>query len=82
MATVPLRKSGGSVTVTVPPLYLKETGVTAGSVVELEVRGDKLTLWPARKKVTLQDILDAAPKSASKMRAQGWDEMPPVGNEA
>ena len=82
MATAPLRKSGGSVTVTVPPLYLKETGLTAGSVVNLEMAGNKLTISPARKKITLRDILAAAPRNASKMRVRGWDEMPPVGNEA
>jgi antitoxin component of MazEF toxin-antitoxin module len=69
MANVPLRKSGGSVTVTVPPLYLKQTGLTAGSVVSLDVKGDKLTITPARRKVTLADIIEAAPKDASKMRA-------------
>lgn len=82
MASAPLRKSGGSVTVTVPPLYLKETGLTVGSVVTLVVKGDKLMISPARKKVTLADIIAAAPKNASKLRARGWDEMPPAGREA
>ena len=82
MATAPLRKSGGSVTVTIPPVYLKETGLTVGSVVSLEVKGDKLTISPARNRVTLADIVAAAPKKAAKMRAAGWDEMAPAGNEA
>ncbi|MGH8456767.1 MAG: AbrB/MazE/SpoVT family DNA-binding domain-containing protein [Stenotrophobium sp.] len=82
MTTAPLRKSGGSVTVTVPPLYLKKTGLAAGSAVTLDVRGDKLTISPARKKIMLADIIAQAPKDAAKMRAPGWDELPPAGREA
>ncbi len=81
MATSPLRKAGGSVTVTLPPTYLRETGLAAGSAVNLEVKGDKLTISPARKRVSLSDIIASVPKSAAKLRAPGWDEMKPVGNE-
>jgi antitoxin component of MazEF toxin-antitoxin module len=81
MATTPLRKAGGSVTVTIPPAYLKGTGLSAGSVVNVEVKGDKLTITPARKRVSLSDILAAAPKNAGKLRAPGWDEMRPAGKE-
>lgn len=82
MSTASLRKAGGSVMVTVPPLYLKQHGLTVGSVVELEIKGDKLTITPGRKKVTMGDILAAAPRNAKKLRAEGWDELPPAGNEA
>ena len=82
MPTAPLRKAGGSVTVTLPPAYLKEAGLSAGSVVNLEVKGDKLLITPAQKRVTLGDIIAAAPKGAAKMRAEGWDEMAPAGKEA
>lgn len=81
MSTTSLRKSGGSVTVTVPPLYLKKTGLTAGALVALDMKGDKLTISPARKKVTLADILAAAPKGVARVRAAGWDELPPSGKE-
>ena len=81
MATAPLRKSGGSVTMTIPPLFLKETGLTVGSVVTVSVKGDKLTIAPARKKITLAEIIAKAPKNAVAMRVRGWDEMPSVGNE-
>ena len=82
MATASLRKAGGSVMVTVPPLYLKQHGLTVGSTVELEVKGDKLTITPGKKKLMLADILAAAPKDSRKLREEGWDEMPSVGNEA
>lgn len=83
MATVSLRKAGGSVMVTVPPVYLKQHGLEAGSKVEIQIKGDKMTITPGRNKVTLTDILAAAPavKDARKLRAEGWDEMPSVGRE-
>jgi antitoxin ChpS len=79
MAT--LRKAGGSVMVTVPPAYLKKHHLTAGSVVEVEIKGDELRMRPGARKLTLSDILEAAPKNARKLRARGWDEMGTVGNE-
>jgi antitoxin ChpS len=81
MATASLRKAGGSVMVTVPPLYLKQHGLTVGSTVEVEVRGDKLTITPGRKKLMMADILAATPKNSRKLRAESWDEMPAAGNE-
>lgn len=79
MAT--LRKAGGSVMVTVPPMFLKKHGLTAGSTVDVEIAGDELRVRPASRKVTLDDILRAAPKKARSLRAQDWDEMAPAGNE-
>jgi len=60
MAIASLRKAGGSVMVTVPPLYLKEHGLTVGSTVELEVKGDKLTITPGKKKLILSGFHEAA----------------------
>lgn len=82
MSRYSLRKAGGSVMVTIPPAYLKQNGLAAGSAVEVEERDDKLVITPARARVTLSDILKAAPKNARKLRAAGWDEMPEAGNEA
>lgn len=81
MSLASLRRAGGSVMVTVPPVYLKETGLTVGAIVNLEVRGNELRVTPGKKKITLQDILAAAPKDAHKLREPGWDEMRPAGNE-
>jgi antitoxin component of MazEF toxin-antitoxin module len=81
MITATLRKSGGSITVTIPPSYLKDVGLTAGSMVALDIQGDKLTISPAHKKVTLADIIAAAPARASKLRSPAWDELLPVGDE-
>lgn len=81
MPTSSLRRAGGSVMVTLPPLYLKEAGLRAGSTVSLEIRGETLTVRPARERATLKDILKSTPKPAARQRAPGWDELPPAGNE-
>lgn len=82
MSSAALRKAGGSVMVTVPPAYLKQHGLAAGSVVELKVSGRQLVVTPGKKKLTLAEILAAAPKNARRQRAAGWDAMPAAGNEA
>ncbi|MEO6065767.1 MAG: AbrB/MazE/SpoVT family DNA-binding domain-containing protein [Lysobacterales bacterium] len=82
MSNAPLRKSGGSVTVTLPPAYLRDTGLAVGSVVKLDVKGEKLTITPARKRVTLAEIIASAPKDAPMLRVPDWDKMQPAGNEA
>ena len=81
MSTTSLRRAGGSVTVVVPPAYLKQTGLAVGSSVEVSVAGDRLTIRPAGRKLTLRAILSGTPKDARKMRAPGWDEMPDAGRE-
>lgn len=81
MSTTSLRRAGGSVTVVVPPTYLKQTGLSVGSSVEVSVAGDRLTIRPAGRKLTLREILDGTSKDARKQRAPGWDEMPDVGRE-
>lgn len=79
MAT--LRKAGGSVMVIVPPPFLKKHNLMAGSVVDVEIEGDELRVRPGKKRLMLSDILESAPRNARKLRAAGWDEMPPAGNE-
>lgn len=82
MSRYALRRAGGSVMVTIPPAFLKRTGLTAGSDVEVNATGDKLVVTPAKARITLADILKSAPKDAHKLRAEGWDEMPAAGKEA
>jgi antitoxin ChpS len=82
MSRYALRKAGGSVMVTVPPAFLKKTGLRAGSAVEVDAAGDRLIITPAKSRITLTDILEAAPKDARRLRAKGWDEMQATGNEA
>lgn len=77
MSKAAIRKLGGSHFVVVPPVFLKQTGLTAGSTVELVVRGDTLTVKPDRAP-GLDELIKATPKRA---RVPGWDEMPAAGAE-
>ncbi|WP_420464468.1 hypothetical protein [Panacagrimonas sp.] len=83
MPVIALRRAGGSVTFTVPPMYLKQTGLGAGHHVDVEIKDDALTIRPvARKRISLAQIIQGTPKSVAKLRSPGWDEMPPTGHEA
>lgn len=82
MSTAALRRAGGSVMVTVPPVYLKDNGLRAGQIVELQISGDALTIKPvAKKRITLAQILQGTPRKAARARAEGWDELQPAGRE-
>lgn len=82
MSRYSLRRAGGSLMVTIPPAFLKKTGLKAGSAVEVKASGDKLVISAATSRVTLADILKAAPKDARKLRADGWDSLPAAGRES
>ena len=79
MFTAALRRSGGSLIVTIPQAYVEQNQLDAGSRVALEISGDELKLKPAKLRLTLSELLAATPKGAE--RVQGWDEMPAVGKE-
>lgn len=82
MTTRQLRRSGGSLTVTIPAALLQELQLCEGDAVEIVTEGDALRIRPVRKPaVTLQAILDAAPDDADALRAPGWDAMPETANE-
>lgn len=81
MSRYSLRKAGGSVMVTIPPSFLKQTGLTVGSTVDVSANGNRLVITAAKVRVTLTDILKGSPKDAHTVRAEGWDELPPAGNE-
>jgi antitoxin ChpS len=56
-----LRRSGGSMTLSIPKSIAKALAVDAGSVVELVVEGRTLSVTPARR--SRSDRLAASPKS-------------------
>jgi antitoxin ChpS len=60
-----LRRTGGSITLSIPKAVAKALAVDAGSVVELEVQGRTLSVTPARR--TLGERLAASPRSPA-----GW----------
>jgi antitoxin ChpS len=79
MLTATLRRSGGSLIVTIPQVYAEQNHLQAGSLVSIEINGDELKLKPGRQRRTLAELLAATPPGLC--RAEGWDEMPAVGNE-
>jgi len=81
MTTTALRRAGGSLIVTVPAAFIRQNRLKADSPVELHVSGAVLTVRARPRRVTLADILRAAPRGAKKLRAPGWDEMAPAGKE-
>jgi antitoxin ChpS len=61
IATTTLRKSGGSIILSIPKTIASTMAVKAGSIVELTVEGRTLLVTPARR--TLADRLAQSPKS-------------------
>ena len=79
MLSASLRRSGGSLILTIPQSYAEQNKLEAGSRMALEIKGTELRLRPARRKRSLAELLDATPDGLH--RVEGWDEMPAVGKE-
>ncbi|MDL2216402.1 hypothetical protein LJB81_01550 [Desulfovibrio sp. OttesenSCG-928-M14] len=81
MHTILVRKSGGSLIMTIPQAYTEQNQIVAGEELAVEITGEKLTIKPARpKKYSLDELLAETPKNLN--RVEGWLEMKPVGREA
>jgi antitoxin component of MazEF toxin-antitoxin module len=74
-----LRRTGGSITLSIPKAVAQALAVDAGSVVELEVQGRTLSVTPARK--TLADRLAASPSSPARWARDDSLEELPAGRE-
>lgn len=79
MLTASLRRSGGSLIVTIPQSYIEQNQLQAGAVLSMEISGAELRLKPARPRRRLAELLAATPKGLQ--RVAGWDELPAVGKE-
>ncbi|MDQ5908486.1 MAG: antitoxin ChpS [Pseudomonadota bacterium] len=77
MLTAALRRSGGSLILTIPQAYVEQNHLEAGSRVFIEIHGDELKLKPGRRR--LVELLAATPTGLC--RVENWDEMPAAGNE-
>ena len=77
--TASLRRSGGSLIVTIPQSYIEQNRLEAGAVLLVEISGAELRLKPARPRRCLAELLAATPKGLHRVR--GWDELPVAGNE-
>lgn len=80
MLTASLRRSGGSMILTIPPTYVEQNHLEAGSKVLLEIAGQELRIKPVKPRRSLEELLAATPEGLHRVEA--WDEMPAVGKEA
>jgi len=75
-----LRKAGGSLVMTVPKAFINQNGLSEGSQVELHLLGDKMTVEaPARPRYKVAELMAEMPYALPLV--EGWDDMPPVGQE-
>ena len=79
MLTSALRRSGGSLIMTVPQAYVEQNMLKAGSLVSVAIEGEELRLKPAGKRKSLAALLEATPDGLR--RVDGWDAMPAAGGE-
>jgi antitoxin ChpS len=76
-----LRRSGGSVILSIPKAIVESLALDAGSVVELSLNGRSMSVTPARR--TLADRLAVSPSSpATWPRDDRWLEDAPQGRES
>ncbi len=82
MYTTTLRKVGGSVMMTVPPVLLQSLQLEAGATVALEIEGDRLTIKADRPRYTVEELLaDYDSSSPLTDEEREWLDAPPVGRE-
>ncbi len=82
MHTTTLRKVGGSVMMAVPPALLKHLHISAGSIVGVELDGERLIVKSARPHYTLEELLaQCDPSIPMTDEEREWLDAPAVGNE-
>ncbi|MDP2816966.1 MAG: AbrB/MazE/SpoVT family DNA-binding domain-containing protein [Polaromonas sp.] len=79
MLNASLRRSGGSLILTIPPSYAEQNHLEAGSRVFVEINGAELKVKPGRQRPKLSELLAASPENLA--RVADWDEMPAIGTE-
>jgi antitoxin ChpS len=78
-STASLRRSGGSLILTVPQAYVEQNHLEAGSKLAVEISGSEMRLRPVKTRRNLEELRAATPEGLH--RVEGWDEMPPIGGE-
>ena len=79
MLSASLRRSGGSLILTIPQTYVEQNHLNAGSRMSVEINGAELKVKPGRGRPKLSELLAATPDGL--VRTDGWDEMPLAGGE-
>ena len=76
-----LRKSGGSLVMTIPRAFIEQNKLQEGASVEVELNGSQLTVKaPDRPRYSLEQLMAEMPDGLPMV--EGWDQMPSVGLES
>ena len=73
MLSASLRRSGGSLIMTIPQSYVEQNQLEAGSRMCVEINGAELKIKPGRQRPKLSDLLAATPEGLC--RVEDWDQM-------
>lgn len=82
MTTATLRRSGGSLIMTIPTTFVEQNHLSAGDSVDVNIDGARMTVEPkrrTRKRYTLEQLLAEMPEGLPRLPE--WENMPPVGKE-
>ena len=82
MTTATLRRSGGSLIMTIPSTYAEQNHLSAGDCVEVIVEGTRMTVEPKRhirKRYNIEELLAETPEEF--LRLPEWENMPLAGEE-
>ena len=75
-----LRRSGGSLVMTIPKAFIEQNHLNDGSSVELVLSGNKLTIEAKQKpKYQLADLMAEMPRDLPMVEA--WDNSQAIGLE-
>lgn len=75
-----LRRSGGSLVMTIPKAFIEQNHLNDGSSVELVLSGNKLTIEAKQKpKYQLADLMAEMPSDLPML--EGWDNSQAIGLE-
>ncbi|MDR3212970.1 MAG: AbrB/MazE/SpoVT family DNA-binding domain-containing protein [Azoarcus sp.] len=75
-----LRRSGGSLVMTIPKSFIEQNGLSDGSKVALRLSGSTLTVEATqRPRYNLTDLMAEMPEGYPRL--EDWENMPAVGLE-
>lgn len=79
MTTATLRRSGGSLIMTIPSAFAEQNHLSAGDMVDVNIEGPSMVVSALRRKrYNVEELLAQTPPEFLK---PVWDDMPPVGQE-
>jgi antitoxin ChpS len=81
MTTATLRSLGGSIVLAIPPSLLDSLHLKAGSTVDIRLENNCLTLKPARKRYTLDELLVGLTESDTLPMDREFESIQPLGCE-